>query len=153
MTKGSKFVAVVMAALAVAGVAYGAAPADPTAEILRIDDQWVDAIDRHDRATLDAIVAPDHIETTPRGVLYTRAQLFRFLDGPAPRSATGQTSKLSDRQVHLYGNTAIVTGINTITNTTPASIVTIRFTDVFVKLDGRWRAVAAHTSRVEPAPK
>src|SRR5437762_1646038 len=103
MTKGSKVAAVLAAVLAVAGVAYGAAPAgDPTAEILRIDDQWVDAIDRHDRAALDAIVGPDHVETTSRGVLYTRAQLFRFLDAPSPKS-TGHSSKLSDRQVHVYG--------------------------------------------------
>ena len=57
---------------------------------------------------------------------------------------------LDDLKVRVYGDTAIVFGLETEKSTIHGKDMSgqHRFTDVFVKRDGRWQAVASHLSRV-----
>jgi len=56
----------------------------------------------------------------------------------------------TDMKVHVYGDTAIVTGLNTTKGTFKGKDTSgaYRFTDVFVKRDGRWQVVATRASLV-----
>ena len=50
--------------------------------------------------------------------------------------------------VRAFGDAAVVTG-----RTTAAAggqTVVLRFTDVFVRRDGKWQAVASHATRIAP---
>jgi ketosteroid isomerase-like protein len=60
--------------------------------------------------------------------------------------------KLDDLKVRLYGDLAVVTGRNTSKGTLHGSAAQgqSRFTDVFVKRDGRWQCLA---SQVTPIAK
>jgi hypothetical protein len=51
----------------------------------------------------------------------------------------------------VYGKTAVVTGLVTSTykNADHQIVVRSRFTDVFVKRNGRWQLVAGHSSRLK----
>jgi hypothetical protein len=55
-----------------------------------------------------------------------------------------------EMKVSIYGNTALVTGRVTSTYKSPKgeAVIRSRFTDVFVKIKGRWRIVAGHSSRM-----
>jgi ketosteroid isomerase-like protein len=56
--------------------------------------------------------------------------------------------KLSDMQVHIYGDAAVVVGSSTQAGTflgTPLAS-NIIFTDTFIKQNGKWKAVASHRS-------
>jgi hypothetical protein len=58
------------------------------------------------------------------------------------------TNMVDDVTVMLFGTTAVVRGRTVVSgslNGTPVS-ARIRFTDVFIKRDGRWQAVASHAS-------
>ena len=61
--------------------------------------------------------------------------------------------KFDDMKVHVYGNVAVVTGRNTIKGVWEDIEHDIsgpyRFTDVFVKRDGRWQCVASQSSRID----
>ena len=61
---------------------------------------------------------------------------------------------ISDVKVSVYGKVAVMTGLNR----SQASFKGMdasgeyRFTDVFVKRDGRWQVVTSHLTRVAPPP-
>ena len=60
--------------------------------------------------------------------------------------------KFDDLKVHIYGDVAVVTGRNTIKGVWDdikrRHQCPYRFTDVFVKLNGRWQCVASQSSRM-----
>jgi ketosteroid isomerase-like protein len=63
----------------------------------------------------------------------------------------GGTYDLDETQVHVYGNTAVVTARVTIAGKNKAGNAFVhhsRFTDVFVWRDGRWQIVAGHSSKI-----
>jgi len=54
------------------------------------------------------------------------------------------TLRLDELQVRTYGaRTAVVTGLDVLQGASGDDVVRVRFTDVFVKRDGTWRAVSA----------
>jgi len=58
--------------------------------------------------------------------------------------------RLEDLEAHVYGDAATVTGANVITATYKGQDASdkFRFTDVFVKRDGRWQVVATQGTKV-----
>jgi ketosteroid isomerase-like protein len=57
--------------------------------------------------------------------------------------------KIEDVKVRLFGGSAVVTGRTTAVaaGATPITVV-LRFTDVFVRRNGRWTVVASHATRL-----
>jgi ketosteroid isomerase-like protein len=54
----------------------------------------------------------------------------------------------SDAKARIYGDTAIITGhlrVEGVAGGKPYD-AEVRFTDILARIDGRWRAVGAHTS-------
>lgn len=139
----------VLAMILPAANAVAGAPAstnDPGAvkqTLIQLEHIWVRALESHDVATLRRILADDFLDTSYQGQLRTKA------DQLAGRAASGIASeRLSDLKVRVFGNAAIVTGLNTITGKQQAWTARIRFTDVFIKRDGRWQAVGAQETLV-----
>jgi uncharacterized protein DUF4440 len=95
-----------------------------------------------------AIVAPEWSVTHITGNVMTRADVLTMCRAPESRLETLTSDDLS---VRAFGDAAVVTGRTTATTGGPnRQTVILRFTDVFVRRDGRWQVVASHATRLAP---
>jgi hypothetical protein len=117
-----------------------AAQSDDTA-LKSIEQAWVTASVQSDRATLDKLLDDSFIEIMPSGASRSKSDLLI-----AQPPTKGSTQSLQDVQVRVYGDSAVVTGINRYAAPgMPAH--NFAFTDVYVRSGDSWRAVATHISR------
>ena len=99
-----------------------------------------------DRATIERIIAHDWRSTGPDGQVRDRAGVL------ADVFETGlhriHRVEIDDVNVRLFGDAAVVTGRTHGVGEVEGSTydVVIRFTDTFVRRQGRWQAVASHAS-------
>jgi len=104
--------------------------------------QWDEAIVKRDTATLDRLLA-DEFEFVG-GV-----KKAAYLDSIKTQAADAVTSAVStDLQVLVYDNTAVVTGLDTISGQSKGQPYVAKwlYTDVWVKRAGRWQCVRTHAS-------
>jgi ketosteroid isomerase-like protein len=104
---------------------------------------WLD----DDQKTVDAVLAADWSVIDMTGHVLTKAQVMQELGSGDRRIESGS---VDDLKVRTYGDIAIVTGRSVLSGTYQGkrARVTQRFTDVFVKRDGRWQAVASKGTQV-----
>src|SRR5690349_5255560 len=124
--------------------------ADPSAteqQLIDAENAWSQAYMSSDVSALDKLFASEYLLTDNDGVTFTRDQDM----GSVRAGEFKMTSfKLGDLKVHVYGDFATVTGVNDFVGTYKGKDASCRcrFTDVFVKRDGRWQAVASHVSKI-----
>ncbi len=105
-----------------------------------------------DRAAIDAILASDWSVTDAGGNVLTRQQVMSGAFESGDRQIDAMT--IDDVTIRVLGEAAVATGRTRASGThrgTHASVV-LRFTDVFVRRDGRWQIVASHASLVPDGP-
>jgi ketosteroid isomerase-like protein len=119
--------------------------------LIQIERDWGDALLKADVAAWSRCLGDDWILTTSDGMLVTKPMALADLKEGALRIESFQ---LDDVKVRVYGAAAVVTGLITEKSKFRDKDTSgvRRFTDVFVKRDGRWQAVASHESDVS-APK
>ena len=128
---------------------------DSVQQVRQLEREWLDAYEKHDSAAMQRIVADDFSIVFPDGSGQTKADIMTMLERgraskrPSPRFTT------EDVKARAYGNTVILSG-RVFTHTKRAdgteSREESRYTDTYVKLDGRWQVVASHLSNA-PAAK
>ena len=115
-------------------------------EIIRkLDNERIQAQIHADAAALDRIYADDFIGVGPSGTVRTKAQVISdFTSG----DLKFQSITTDEVQVRVYENTAVETGLSTMSGQDKGKAVPrdTRFTRVWVKQQGRWRLVANHYS-------
>jgi ketosteroid isomerase-like protein len=122
------------------------AAAGAEAEVLAVERAWMTAYRTNDSAALDRILADDYRLTDNSGHVRTKAD-------DLARARTGELHfdayDLRDVAVRVWGDTAVVTGHAATrgTNAGRPFANDFAFTDTLARIDGRWRAVAAHVSR------
>lgn len=116
-------------------------------ELLKLERAWLDAYLKRDVAAMEQIESDDFTITHANGQVITKAQEVANL-----KRAGATDSSLSfstqDTKVRLYGDTAILTGI--FVSKSKDSTERSRYTDVYVKRNGRWQVVASHLTRLTP---
>lgn len=115
--------------------------------IKKLEGDWAVALVERDEAALDRIVSPDWVLTDPMGGLMTRAQAEADLKTGILKF---ELIKFDELKVRVYGDAAIVYGLDTENSQYKGRDMSgqYRFTDVFVKRDGRWQAVSTQVTRV-----
>lgn len=109
--------------------------------VLQLTRDWLDAEERHDRTTLQRIIADDFQGTTPMGNTVGKAEVL-------PREGSGGLSLTpSELKARVFGDTAIVTGHGVGKSGEKREA---RFTVIYTLRDGRWQMVAGHLSAVPP---
>jgi len=116
-------------------------------ELLKLEQDWANANVKADVAFLDRILAEDCVFTDAEGVVWTKAQSLAHLK-PGGHVITSMVS--DDMKVRIYGDAAVVTGRNTTKETLNGKDTSgqERWTDTWIKRNGRWRCVATHSSRI-----
>ena len=123
---------------------------DSTAQaIMQLERDWAKALVAGDTATIERITASDWMMTDPGGNRSARAESLAELRSGALKF---ESTIPLDMEVKVYGDTAIVNGRSRDKGTYKGQDISgeYRFTDVFVKRDGRWQAVSSVVTRVVP---
>ena len=118
-------------------------------EIEKIERGRNQAIIHGDAGALDRMTSDDYTFITLRGELRTKAEIIQgFKSG----SFHYDSRQISDLNVRVYGDTAVVTGRSIQTGRENGKDYSgdYRFTRVYVKRDRQWRTVALQTTRIQP---
>jgi ketosteroid isomerase-like protein len=116
-------------------------------ELVTVENAWKQAVVDRDAAALGRIYADGYFSTDAEGMVWYKAQDIAIDTTGRSRLAT---YALDDLKVRLYGDVAVVTGRNVSKGTLlgAAAQGQFRFTDVFVKMDGRWQCVTSQVTSI-----
>ena len=121
-----------------------------TEEVTRLNRRWMEAYVRRDTAFLEQYLADDYVSTFPDGtVLDKQGEIESLKSGDI--ALTEMTP--SEMNVRTYDGAAVITGRSTIKANVKGEKVSgeYRFTDVWIKQDNRWLAVASQVTRIAEA--
>jgi ketosteroid isomerase-like protein len=112
--------------------------------IANLEREWARAIVQKDAATIDRLLADDFGGTTNSEV-YSKEQAIADLT-----TGVHEMLELDNINVRVFGDVAVATMGQTEKSRHDNEDFSGRylFTNVWVKTDGQWRAVASHGSRV-----
>lgn len=138
----------VVVAFWLAGLAARAADPAPAAEeqLKKIEQDWANAYVKRDTAFVQSITSDDFAFVGPDGSMVSKADYIKSMTGDTVFTGF----KVDELTVRVYGDSAVVLGLATITAKTKGEDETGRysFMDVFVKQKGEWRAVSGHVTPV-----
>jgi hypothetical protein len=148
---------VAAAALAALTAAASISAADSAAddktkgELVQLERDIGAANVRRDAEFFERVEADEFVFTDSGGGLTTRAEDVASVRKPANPDVKLLAYDVDDVQVRLYGDAAVLTGRVTTRQLVNGEERTgrSRFTDVFVRRDGRWQIVAGHSSRIK----
>ena len=118
---------------------------DATAELMRLEREWADAVKRGDTGWMEQHYAPEYTWTSPEGTVNDRKA-----DIEDAKNYAFESLEVSDARVRVVGDTAVVTGVTTLKGKYKGQDFSgsYRFTDTFVRRDGRWLVLASQYTRV-----
>ena len=139
------------AAFALSLLLAAAAFADPIAEVRALEREWLDAYEKRDAEAMKRIVADDFTIYFGDGDMQTKADIVAMMERgkgkPAPSFVT------EDVKARAYGDSVVILTGRVVTQMQRAdgtkSRSADRYTDTYVKRDGRWQVVASHLGKVK----
>src|SRR3954469_1052227 len=138
-------VLVLVAAVSTIGVSAQPA-ASVEQEVIRLKRTLEDAFVKKDRAVLDRSYAADYVYTHSNGSVLDKAQEIA-----QAISADANWSSISydDLRVRVYGDAALISGVETLQGKSKGYVPgPRRFTDVWLKRNGRWHEVGGQSTVV-----
>ncbi len=108
---------------------------------MQMERDWTEAALKKDVATLDKILADDWVGQGITGSATKAQALADLKSGDSKQDSV----TLGEMKVRVFGNTAVVTGSDDEKTSYKGKDTSGHYTwtDVFVKLQGRWQAVAS----------
>ena len=131
----------------VSGAASQAAAGDAEQAVTAAEKQWLKSQQTNNVELLAPLLADKVVETTDEGVFAGKDAVIA--DAKAEHWSSVE---YTDLKVTVFSNTAIATGMFIGKGTTAAGKpldIRVRFTDTWVKMDGKWLCVASHDSPVK----
>jgi hypothetical protein len=125
-----------------AGAARADAPPEAQA-VLAVEQRWLKAIEHGDVKWMAATLPENYVHVDYTGKLYYREDELRASAKPSPYAEkwTGQT-------VDFAGNAAVVHGVSTVSDRGKV-ILRQRYTDVYMKANGRWIPLSAQETAIK----
>lgn len=137
----------------IGGCGYVTAQDNPAQTVQKLERSWLDAYEQHDEKAMTAIVAGDFAITFPDGSMQTKSQIINSLKSPGGSQRPTMKFHTEEVQARVYGDTVILTG-RVVTeyqrDGQTMSKEQQRYTDTYVKRNGRWQVVASHLSNDTP---
>jgi ketosteroid isomerase-like protein len=116
---------------------------DDLATLGGLNDDYLESVKMGDVDRFREILADDFLCSAADGSVLDKAQFLELTAGPRSLRYLGAT----DIRIRLFGDVAIIHAATTFT-TMEGREGRGRYTDVWAKRDGVWRAVAAHVTRL-----
>lgn len=116
-------------------------------QVLQREHQYSAALLHGDTKLLASVLADSFVDTSESGVLRNKQQLLQIIAHQAPPASITET----DRKIQIYGDTAVVTvkfDVKGMDQGKPYDFAG-RATDVWIKREGNWYCVAAHSSAIQ----
>lgn len=123
-------------------------------EVRKLERAWLDAYEQHDAKAMDAIVADDFTITFPDGSIQTKQQILDSIKAPRKPGSPSLKFYTEDVQARVYGETVILIGRVVTEYLRDGKTVKeqSRYTDTYIRRQGRWQVIASHLSNV-PRPR
>jgi ketosteroid isomerase-like protein len=128
-------------------VANAAAPGAAEQAVIAAENQTVKASLANDTSQMASLLADNYVSTDQDGtVLVGKAANIADM-----KLTTMSTDEVTDLKVTVFGDTAIATGTYAAKGTYKGKPFDDRgrFTDSWVKMNGKWQAVATHFSLIK----
>ncbi|MGB8061882.1 MAG: nuclear transport factor 2 family protein [Candidatus Sulfotelmatobacter sp.] len=135
-----------------------AAQQDLKEEVIKVEDQRIQAHQNHDRAAMNRIYADDLVWTFPTGERFTKSQFvdiianrrlkpFVVSDGKVNEV---KTIKQENKHFYVFGDTVVVTRFASMEELFDGQPLPSprRFFNVYVKKHGTWQLVTHHSAPV-----
>ena len=123
-------------------------PIDDAGMLLYMEREWADADMKKDAAWFERNFADDFTSISSR----TGAVSNKREEIDSMKNMTTDLENVSDMNVRMEGNTGIVTGIYHVRGKDEKGAPfdrTSRFTDVYVKRDGRWQVLSTQSTAIQ----
>jgi ketosteroid isomerase-like protein len=113
--------------------------------IIALENSWNQAELHNDAHAVDMLLADDFVMTVADGYTLNKAAMLASVRDTSYRPDVLQSENM---EVHMYGNTAIVTGSYLEKGKDKGKPFERhgRFTDTWINLGGQWRCAASHFS-------
>lgn len=136
----------------IASCGYAAAQDSAVQSVQKLERAWLDAYEQRDVKAMDAIVADDFVITFPDGSMQTKSQIIDSLKMASKSARPSPKFHTEEVQARAYGDTVILMG-RVVTeyqrDGQTMSKEQQRYTDTYVKREGRWQVVASHLSNAK----
>ena len=109
------------------------------ASVLQFEHTWLQMLTDKNMAALDCMLAGNFKDTSMKGMVRPKSQVLREV----PLRSNQYQQNLTDLEAELFDDTAVVRGLDVVTDQPGHEIMRVRFTDVLRFADGRWYAVAS----------
>jgi ketosteroid isomerase-like protein len=152
--KGRRVVATFAIALATAGHAIASAEAETSADAAAAMQATQDACAAWrtgDAAALERLLADGFTLVGSDAGVQTREEVLAEVRTGEPRYERFENVDMTAR---LWGDVAMVRGVTRLKGAAAGAPfeLEVRFTDLLVREDGRWRLVSSHVTRLPAAP-
>ncbi|HXW73737.1 MAG TPA: nuclear transport factor 2 family protein [Steroidobacteraceae bacterium] len=139
-------ITVLSAALWAQRVSSEATARDSVEEIRALEKTFSEVIFRGDVSTFDRMTSDDYTVISENGDLHSKRETLEWL---ARRKAEYRYIQKEDLNVRVYGDAAVVTGRSVLTRQQHDRDFNgaYRFTEVYIRQNGRWLAVALQVTR------
>ena len=130
-----------------------AAITKPEQEVRQLERAWLEAYEQSDTDAMERIKTNDFTITYPNGGMHNKQQVIAMTK--QIRSTSQPQTKMriytEDVKSRVYGDTVILTGkviVETERGGKQMKEIS-RYTDTYIKKDGRWQVAASHLSNIE----
>lgn len=116
-------------------------------ELKGIEERLASSWKNGDCDAWSALIAPDWSVIHITGTIIKKDEALLMCRTPQGRI---DAFTIDDLHVRVFNDSAVITGRTTLSmGGANAGTVRLRFTDVFIRRDGRWRVVASHATRLD----
>lgn len=118
---------------------------DPAAAVRAAEMKWADSYRARRVDVLSSLISDDYVITMEDGSVLSKVG---FISHTAAPSEHVDAAEMGDLKIRMHGDTAIVTGTYHEKGESGGKPYEFhdRLTDVWMKIDGKWKLVASHYS-------
>ena len=118
------------------------------AEVTKAEQELTDALTKGHGELLEQKLAPDWKYVASDGSLMSRAEIIKAVKSGALKF---EQHAIAELDVRVFGEAAVVVGTSTSRGTWEGESFALRdrFTDVFIRKEGKWLCVSSQSSNIE----